>query len=381
MYIHTDLFVVQSAKKQGDPCGDALGVYRDALATTIIMADGLGSGVRAHIAATMCVARLTEHIRAGSSIREAFDAVSSTMDKAWGSGEPFAVFSIARMLNNGQTIVLCHETPSPILVARAFTQLPDYRVYIRNKAVVHEAVFKVDKDEGILLFSDGVTQAGIGRHFSEGWEVSGIRRFVQGMLPVDRLDGQQLVDRIHKQARQYWPAGKGDDITVMFALNRRGIVVNLLSGPPSDKSLDEQVVSQFAESQGIHIISGGSTAKMVARIVGRNIEIAPAGSAITPPNYLIDGFELVTEGMVTLNQAFHLLDESVEKFPVGSPASELANYLKLADRVNIWLGKAENLGENEIEFRQQGLYPRTKIIQAIRERLMQQGKLVVLQSY
>jgi hypothetical protein len=381
MYIHTDVFVAQSAKKPGDPCGDAWGVHRDAVATTVMMADGLGSGIRAHIAATMCVARLTEHIRSGSTIREAFDAVSSTMDKAWGSGEPFAVFTIARMLSNGQATVLCYETPSPLLVGRAFTQLPEYRVYMRNKAVVHEAVCKVEQDEGILLFSDGVTQAGIGKYFAEGWEVSGIRRYVQGMLPVERLDGQQLVDKIHHQAWQYWPIGKGDDITVLFALNRPGVVVNLLSGPPSEKSLDEQVVTQFTENQGIHLISGGSTAKMVARVLGRSIEIAPSDSVITPPNYLIDGFELVTEGVVTLNQAFHLLDEPIEKYPVGSPASDLAYFLKMADKVNIWLGKAENKSENEIEFRQQGLYSRLKIIPALSEKLVQQGKLVVLNSY
>lgn len=381
MYIHTDVFVAQSAKKPGESCGDAWGVHRDTLATTVILADGLGSGIKAHIAATLCVARLTELIRAGSTIREAFDAVSATMDKAWGSSEPFAVFTLARMLNNGQTTVLCYETPSPLLVARAFTQLPEYRTYTRNKAIVHEAVCKVDKDEGLLLFSDGVTQAGIGKYFPEGWEITGIRRFIQGMLPVDRLDGQHLTDRIHQQARQYWPAGKGDDITVLFALNRRGVVVNLISGPPTHGSTDEHMVEQFVESQGIHIISGGSTAKMVARVLGRSINIAPTQSAITPPGYLIDGFELVTEGAVTLNQAFHLLEEPLEKYPAGSPASDLAYFLKMADKVNIWLGNAENLGDNDIEFRQQGLYPRPKIIRAISERLQQQGKLVVLQSY
>ncbi|MBK9292763.1 MAG: SpoIIE family protein phosphatase [Bacteroidetes bacterium] len=381
MYIHTDTFVAQSAKKPGDPCGDAWGVYRDALATTIFLADGLGSGIRAHIAATMCVARLTEHIRSGSSIREAFDAVSGTMDKAWGSGEPFAVFTIARLLNNGQATVLCYEMPSPLLISRTFTQLPDYRIYTRNKALVYEASFKVDKDEGLLLMSDGVTQAGIGKHYPEGWDISGVRRFVQGMLPVEKIDGQLIADRIHSQARQLWPAGKGDDITVLFALNRRGIVVNLLSGPPSDRALDEQVVTQFAESQGIHIISGGSTAKMVGRIMGRPLEIAPNESVITPPSYLIEGFELVTEGMVTLNQAFHLLDEPMEKYPLGSPASDLAYFLKMADKVNIWLGNAENMGDDDIEFRQQGLYPRPKIVPALCEKLRQQGKLVVLQAY
>jgi hypothetical protein len=381
MYIHTDIFAAQSSKKPGSPCGDAWGVYRDELATTLVLADGLGSGVKAYIAATMCVARLLEHIRSGSTIREAFDAVSATMDRAWGTAEPFAVFTIARMLNNGQATVLCYETPSPLLITTTYTQLPDYRVYTRKKAVVREAVCKVDKDEGLLLVSDGVTQAGVGKHFAEGWEITGVRQFLQGQLPADRLEGQAMTDKVHKQARQYWPQGKGDDITVLFALNRRGIVVNLLSGPPSSREQDENVVKQFVESQGIHIISGGSTAKMVARLKGTTLEIAHSDSVITPPSFFLDGFELVTEGMVTLNQAFHLIDEPFENYERNSPAAELAYFLKMADRINIWLGTAENIGEDNIEFRQQGLYPRFKIIKAISERLIQQGKLVVLKTF
>jgi hypothetical protein len=381
MYIHTDIFAAQSPKKPGSPCGDAWGVYRDDLATTAVLADGLGSGVKAYIAATMCVARLLEHIRSGSTIREAFDAVSATMDRAWGTGEPFAVFTIARLLNNGQATVLCYETPSPLLITTTYTLMPDYRVYTRNKAVVREAVCKVDKDEGLLLVSDGVTQAGVGKHFPEGWEIAGVRQFLQAYLPADRLEGQVLADMVHKQARKYWPQGKGDDITVLFALNRRGVVVNLLSGPPSDRRQDEKVVAQFVESQGIHIISGGSTAKMVARLKSTTLDIAQTDSVITPPSFLIDGFELVTEGMVTLNHAYHLLDEPFENYQSNAPASELAYFLRMADRINIWLGTAENIGEDAIEFRQQGLYPRNKIIKAISDRLIQQGKLVVLKTF
>jgi hypothetical protein len=381
MYIHTDLFAEQSAKKHGDPCGDAWGVHRNHLSTTIVLADGLGSGIKAHIAATMCVARLTGHIRAGSSLREAFDAVAATMDRAWGTAEPFAVFTLARLLSNGQASILCYETPTPFIITTSNTQMPDYRIYTRNRAVVREAVCKVDKDEALLLFSDGVTQAGIGKHFAEGWEVGGVRRFVQSMLPVDRLEGQKLADRVHQQAKQLWSPGKGDDITVMLAHNRKGVVVNLLSGPPIDRAKDQEFVADFVRNPGIHIIAGGSTAKMVARLRNDKMVIAASESPITPPSYFLEGFELVTEGMVTLNQAFHLLDEPFEKYRPDDPASDLANHLKMADRVNIWLGSAENIGEDAIEFRQQGLYPRKKIIKAIGDHLIKQGKLVVYKTF
>ncbi len=378
MYIHTDIFNTQTPKKPGQPCGDAFDVYRDNMATTVVLADGLGSGVKAHIAATMCVSRLLMLVKTGLSAREAFELVAQTMDKAWGKDQTFAVFTLMRMLNNGQATVLSYEMPPPIFVSKSYAQILRDRVYTRNKAVIHESNCVIAKGEGILLLSDGITQAGIGKFFTTGWEAEGVRTFIQRSLPVETLNGSELSTAVHDKARTYWPIGKGDDCSVVFALNRRGVVVNLLSGPPLQKEADEDFVKGFLAYEGIRVVAGGSTAKMVGRITHSRVEIAGMDSAITPPAYKIDGIELVTEGMVTLNQVYHLLDESPENYPVDSPASEMAYLLKMADRVNIWLGKAENLGEGKIEFRQQGLLPRQKIIARICDRLRVQGKLVVM---
>jgi len=74
---------------------------------------------------------------------------------------------------------------------------------------------------------------------------------------------------------------------------------------------------------------------------------------------------------------YHLLDEEPENYAKDSPASELAQLLKMADKINVWLGLAENLDEGNIEFRQQGLLPRKKIMGKIIDKLRQQQKLVL----
>lgn len=353
-------------------------MHRDSTATTLVLADGLGSGIKAHIAATLCASRLLMLVKSGLSAREAFEAVAQTMDKAWGKDQTFAVFTLLRMLNNGQATVLSYEMPPPILITKTYAQLLTDRVFTRNKAVIHESNCTLDKGEGLVLLSDGITQAGIGKYFPNGWEIQGIRKFIQGSLPVDAINGQELCSAIHDKARTYWPLGSGDDCSVVFALNRRGIVVNLISGPPEAKEKDEAFVNGFLGHEGIRVVAGGSTAKMVGRITNRHVDIAGMASNITPPAYKIDGIELVTEGMVTLNQVYHLLDEEPDNYPANSPASELAWLLKMADRVNIWMGSAGNMGEGKIEFRQQGLLPRKMILDRISDRLRVQGKLVVL---
>lgn len=381
MYIHSDVFAAQSPKKPGQPCGDAWGVTRDSNATTIIVADGLGSGIKANIAANMCVSRILTQIEMGLSIRETFNRVSATMDTAWGTVAPFSVFTIAQILNNGQTTVLGYEMPPALIIGQSYAQILPHRVYTHEKAVVHESSCIIKKGEGLMLMSDGITQAGIGKLFINGWESSGVSSFLQSFLPINRLDGQKLACLVHDQARIYWTKGGGDDCSVVVATNRRGIVVNLLSGPPIHKGDDDEFVQAFFSSKGIHIISGGSTSKMASRVMNSKIEISADGDSITPPSFKMKGTELVTEGMVTLNQVFNLLDEDMNTLPLtGSPAYQMTYLLKIADKVNIWLGKSENVSEDRIEFRQQGLLNRHIVISRISEKLLKQGKLVVIHS-
>jgi len=379
MYIHTDIFSVQTPKKSGNPCGDALEVYRDHDATVAVLADGLGSGIKAHIAATMCVSRLIGLIKGGVSVRAAFNAVAETMDRVWGTGDPFAVFTVLKIMNNGNAVILSYEMPPPVMINPLYAHVLKDRIYTRNKAIIHESTCTLSKDEGILLMSDGITQAGIGNRFVNGWETEGVVRYLQSTLSGERLQGDEIASEIHSLALSFWPKYKGDDCSVLLALNRRGIVVNLMCGPPENKNKDDEFVKSFMASEGIKIISGGSTSKMVARTIGRNIRISQTGSSITPPAYEIDGIELVCEGVITLNQAFHLLQEDITEKDKNNPAAELAWFLKMADRINIWEGLASNIGEDLFEFKQQGLLSRNKILKSIKKRLVGQEKLIVTQ--
>lgn len=377
MYIHTDVFAFQSSKKPNQPCGDAYGVLRDLNATTIVLADGLGSGVKAHIAANMCVARLKGLISEGASIREAFKALTHTMDKAWGSGDPFSVFTVARILNTGQATILSYEMPPPILVNPVYAQVLKDRVYMQKKAIIHESSCVLSKDEGILLMSDGITQAGIGGRFIHGWESEGVQCYVESKLTGDRINGEDLVEAVHAKGRSYWPVGKGDDCSVVFGMNRRGVIVNLVCGPPQSNEMDSEFALSFLRSEGIHIVCGGTTAKIIANAAHKKLEVKPSDSPVTPPAYNIEGLEMVTEGVVTLNQVYHLMEEGLTDLPMESVVGELTWYLRMADRINIWEGSASNLGHGQIEFKLQGIFNRSQIMKELIRKLEDQGKLVV----
>lgn len=381
-YIHTDIFTLQTPKKTGSPCGDAIGYRHTKEATTMILADGLGSGIKANITAEMCVARFLSLIEHGASLREAFQAMVKTMNSAWGRHDAFSVFSVARILNNGNLTVLSYDSPPPIMIEDNIAKVLEDRVYTLEKAMISESTGQLTMGSSLILMSDGITQAGMGKGSVNGWESYGIVDFLNKKINLATLKGEKLIKEIHIQALLKWGTEQGDDCSLMMAQNRKGIIVNLLSGTPVDKASDKQYIEDFMQKDGIKVICGGTTAIIAARELNKQLEANDNhDNPIAPPSYTIEGVNLVTEGIVTLNQVYNLLGEETINTEDESPVYELLDLLEMADRINIFTGKSTNAAGGGIVFKQQGILPRKIILELIKQKLIEQGKLVVNYEY
>jgi hypothetical protein len=141
------------------------------------------------------------------------------------------------------------------------------------------------------------------------------------------------------------------------------------------------LVGRFLQSEGRKVVCGATTAKIVGQRLGVSLEVEQSESLIAPPTYRLKGVDLVTEGAVTLNQAYNILDEDPTEYEEESGVTHLCDLLHGADRVNIFLGMARNPASGDIAFRQQGILPRIKVVPLLAERLRQQGKLVVVEKF
>lgn len=379
-YIHTNIDIRQSSKKVGAPCGDVVEVYRDAITTNIILCDGIGSGLKANLYAHMCCARIVEMLKSGSSLQRCFDAVGDTMNKAWGKDEPFAVFTIARILENGKTTVLSYDMPTPVFIGKHYATLMKTRTFYWEKALISESNFQLNRNEGIILMSDGITQAGLGNGLTNGWESEGVSRFVNNNEYLLKQDMPKLAEAVHNQALLLWGRKYGDDCSVVIAFNRRGITLNILTGTPISKEDDSEFVEEFMESEGIKVVCGGSSAKMLAREIRQPIDIVDEGTFITPPAFSIPGITLSTEGMITLNQLYNILGEDIDYTDDENVVLELARYFQNADKILFWVGKAANIGNQIMELKQQGILNRLKIVELISEKLRTMNKLVSVKT-
>lgn len=374
---YVEIASAQAAKKPGGICGDFIITERTAEATTTIVADGIGTGIKARVAAVMCASRLMELIRVGFTLREACHKIVDTMHAARTTDIPFSAFSVCRVLVSGHATVMSYEIPSPILINnRLAAYLPKQRIFPMGLEMIGEVNCVLEYGDGIVMVSDGVSQAGLGQQYRMGWGVQGVCDFINGLL----VQGTQMKDipkKIVSNVRDISGATYGDDTTCSVLLCREAHVLNVLTGPPAKKSSDAKAVREFMEMKGSRIVCGSSTAELVARNLNVPIEIKNVSNAYhKPPSYDIKGIDYATEGAITLNQVYNILGEAPEKLEPDSSVSDLYRFFHASDTINFLVGTAANPGHEHIVFRQMGVYPRDVIVRLLAEKLKSMGKLV-----
>jgi hypothetical protein len=377
-YIET--VTVQASKRLGMICGDFVTVERTGEATTAVLADGIGTGVKARVAAVMYASRLMELIRLGFTLREACGKVIDTMHEARTSDIPFAAFSVCRILNSGHATILSYEIPQPILVDKNLAAyLPKPRSYPLGLEMIAETNCTLDYGDGIVLVSDGVSQAGLGHMYRMGWGIPLVSDFVNSCL-LQGNDLKEVPGRILSRVKDISGATYGDDTTCLLLLAREPNILNILTGPPSKKAKDDEVVRTFMEAKGTKVVCGSTTTELVARQLKTPVSMADVSNDYSrPPAYEVKGIDLATEGAVTLNQVYNILDEPEDKLESNSSVSDLYKILKGADTINFLVGTASNAGHRAIAFKQMGVLPREAIVGLLLEKLRTMGKLVSLE--
>jgi hypothetical protein len=371
--------IAQSAKRTGNVCGDYAIVDRTQEATTTIVSDGIGTGIKARVAAVMCASRLLELIRLGFSLREACNKLVDTMHEARTSDIPFSAFSVCRILNNGHATIISYEIPPPILINnRLAAYLPKQHFISMGLEMVGEVSCVLELGDGIVLMSDGVSQAGLGAQYRMGWGAQGAGDFINGCL-AKRNDLKEIPGSVLAKVKDISGATYGDDTTCVVLFCREAKTLNVLTGPPGNKAHDEKVVKEFMALKGLKVVCGSTTAELVARINGVKVSMNEISNAYhNPPSYEIPDIDFAAEGALTLNQVYNILEESADKLDKDSSVSKLYKLLHSCDTINFIVGTAANPGHESIIFRQMGVFPRGIIVQLLADKLKRIGKLVNL---
>ena len=290
-------------------CGDKVEILQTEDSNIMILADGMGSGVKANILATMTSKILGTMFVNGATLEECVETMVETLPICQVRQVAYATFSILQVFHNGDAYLVEFDNPGCIFIRNGvLMKIPENIREISGKKI-NEYRFKVQKGDALLLMSDGTVHAGVGQLLNFGWLWEDIADYAvkQYRLTISAMRLATAITQACDELYQYRP---GDDTTVGCMRIIDAKPVHLMTGPAQDISRDEEMVGEFMSGDDTvkRVVCGGTSATIVSRVLGRKLDVSMEYvDPKIPPIAYMDGIELVTEGVLTLNRVVQLL--------------------------------------------------------------------------
>jgi hypothetical protein len=332
-------------------CGDHVEIISDGDSSmVVVLADGMGSGVKACILSTLTSKILSTMIHAGLSVESCIDTVAATLPVCAVRGLAYSTFTIISISDNEIAEVYQYDNPDVMMIrgGRSFNY-PAEEVIAGGKRI-KKSRFRLRENDVLVAMSDGCPHAGLGSVYNFGWNRDQIATFLESLTDAGytaKTLSTMLVDSVN----DLYGGRPGDDATACAVRIRKRAPMNILFGPPSNRSDNELMMSLFFSKEGKHVICGGTTASVAASYLGRRIVptlefVDPA----IPPVARIDGVDLVTEGVITMNRVLTYardylnLNESHAQWDVKRDAASMICRMLFeeATDINFFVGRAIN---------------------------------------
>ncbi len=332
-------------------CGDHVDIVeQDENSTVVVLADGLGSGVKASILSTLTSKIISTMMAAGLKLEECVSTIAQTLPICSVRGVAYSTFTIIHLIDNSVAELIQYDNPHVIM-------LRDCKPYDYEKSElnidgkkIYKSVIRLEENDVFVAMSDGCPHAGIGLAYNFGWRVEEIADFMASLAHVGytaKTLSTMLVDECNKQYA-YHP---GDDTTACVIRIRRREPMNLLFGPPRNRDDCDRMMSLFFSKEGKHIVCGGTTSTIAAKYLNKPLRASlDFVRSDVPPIGEIEGVDLVTEGVITVNKVLEYAkdvlgeNEKYEEWSFGRDgASMICRMLfEEATDINFYVGRAVN---------------------------------------
>ena len=353
-----------SLNKAGEElCGDRVKVADDGEYTTLVLADGLGSGVKANILSTLTSTILCTMVSGGVSIEECVDTIIQTLPVCKERGVAYATFTVIHVNREGKGYMFEFDNPEAIYITngkcRDFERVP--HKYEGKTVYITELDLK--PNDYIVTMSDGVIHAGIGMILNFGWLRKDVIEYLDKTVKPYMSAGA-VACLLASACNDLYLDKPGDDTTVAAVRIREAVHVNIM--------VDSK-----------KIVCGGTSSTIVARYLGTQVKADfDFPDKDVPPIGHIDGIDLTTEGVLTLRKLVELSEKYLShsdltpKSFVGKRdgASMLAEMLfEEATHVKFFVGQSINAAHQGLPI---DITMKLKLVDTISDHLRRAGKQV-----
>ena len=320
-----------------------------------VLSDGLGHGVKANILATLTSSMaLNFAIEHKDPVRIA-EVIMNTLPIDDERKISYATFTIVDIESNGEVSILEYDNPQTFVMRGSEMYMPEWQCILmegenRGKELRY-CRFKPKKEDRIIFASDGVTQSGLGSDaYPLGWGEENWQEFAKTTVEHEPgISASKLCRRVVARAAKNDGFVSKDDTSCGVIYFREPRKLLICTGPPFQKDNDIKLAEAVKNFKGKKIISGATTADIISRELGYEIEDGfEFDDPDLPPISYMEGIDLLTEGILTLSKVSELLKKYDNKTTLGKgPADQIVKMLRESDEVNFIIGTRINIAHQD----------------------------------
>ncbi|MHC1727543.1 MAG: SpoIIE family protein phosphatase [Syntrophobacteraceae bacterium] len=338
-----------SLNRQGEElCGDQVKILRTADRTLVVLSDGLGSGVKASILATLTTEIIMTMLRESVPLKEIIETVIGTLPISKERGIAYSTFVIVEIHHDSNRFNIFNFDSPPVFLLKEgrVVQIEHEEVSILGKTLWFMNGL-IERDDFIGVVSDGILYAGLGVTLNFGWGWEGVAEHMEQIFKEGVPASKTVVDSVIDQAKALYGNHIGDDATFVGIYARKRNTLMVFTGPPLKREWDESYVNRLLNFDGRRVVCGGTTSNLVAEYSGKKARLdAGTMTGDYPPMGSMAGVDLVTEGILTMAATLKKLQECRGKLSAvpeeRTGPSMLTREMLSADSIHFLVGQSMN---------------------------------------
>lgn len=332
-------------------CGDHVDIVEEKdNSTVIVLADGLGSGVKASILSTLTSKIISTMMAEGLPIEECVSTIAATLPVCSVRGVAYSTFTIIHLMNNETAEIIQYDNPQIIIIRDEENyDYPKTEMNVGGKKI-YKSVIQLRENDIFVAMSDGCPHAGIGMSYNFGWKREDIIDFIETLAPAG-YTAKTLSTMLVDECNRLYGEKPGDDATACIVKIRKREPMNILFGPPYNRDDANRMMSLFFSKEGKHIICGGTTSSIAAKYLNKPLKpTLNFEQSDIPPIAELEGVDLVTEGVITVNKVVEYAKDYLgenshyEHWSIKRDGASLISRLLFeeATDINFYVGRAIN---------------------------------------
>ncbi|MDR3341632.1 MAG: serine/threonine-protein phosphatase [Treponema sp.] len=319
------------------------------------LSDGLGSGIKASVLATLAATMATKFISFNIPIRRAAEIIMNTLPVCSERGISYATFTLVDIETTAVVKIIEYHNPGYVLIRQQTMIEPikemtpfkrkNKKTGPKQDSFLFYSKYAARPGDRLVFFSDGVTQSGMGtKERPFGWGVGAQLFILETIKKTPDISARDLA-RVIVQEAAFNDGGKPqDDISCAVVYFRHPRNMLILTGPPVYPENDREIARLLGAFEGIKVICGGTTANIISRELEKPITMSWTDfDPKVPPMSRIEGADLVTEGIITMGVVSEILSANGEYEPgKKNAATKIVDLLLNSDRITFVVGTKIN---------------------------------------